>query len=487
MDEGPTRGNEEIYCNWWWRGIALWYNERDYRQAMAVWERAVELWEPLDRTIVMDQGDGVVDDLVRETSRLRKRRGEGPTESSSVASLLLFLAGCHLDAANFKTARRLLVRCFGLLQANVIDVSSVTNHHGRNLFDAVVRECLACVEEDPECPLHWMASRKIVQYVTNNSQCSSGPFSHSFQRPGFLYSMLKPHAVPVISSSSLHYPFWCHALEDHWKIIREDLKHLLSPPQHTCAHDNNYRVPQDWPAVGTGTHRDGAGEHDGSVVNAAGDWREIVLFGAGASNSPIAAATKGVIQQHCVPAVDLAQLGGGEVIFSLLGPRTRIAPHCGTTNLRWTAHLGLIVPKTKETSSEDSVENDCCIRVADQWLHWEEGKVLVFDDSFEHEVVNNTSSIRAVLLLRFWHPALPVEERRSALEDALKAKQNERLQRCNPPLPDFHEKRRPSHQEATDRGMERSTCTICRRTGYESIRLEECSRTFYCCCGERMP
>eukprot|EP00971_Amphidinium_carterae_P124318 2462779-Amphidinium_carterae.1 len=33
---------------------------------------------------------------------------------------------------------------------------------------------------------------------------------------------------------------------------------------------------------------------------------------------------------------------------------------------------------------------------------WKEGEVLVFDDSFEHEVVNNTDAARAVLLLRFF-------------------------------------------------------------------------------------
>jgi len=34
------------------------------------------------------------------------------------------------------------------------------------------------------------------------------------------------------------------------------------------------------------------------------------------------------------------------------------------------------------------------------------GKVLLFDDSFEHEVRNDTNEDRVVLLIRVWHPEL---------------------------------------------------------------------------------
>jgi hypothetical protein len=37
---------------------------------------------------------------------------------------------------------------------------------------------------------------------------------------------------------------------------------------------------------------------------------------------------------------------------------------------------------------------------------WEEGKCLIFDDSFEHEVWNHSTGRRVVLLLRFWHPGI---------------------------------------------------------------------------------
>lgn len=54
------------------------------------------------------------------------------------------------------------------------------------------------------------------------------------------------------------------------------------------------------------------------------------------------------------------------------------------------AHLGLIVPKDRDK---------LWIRVDDQILHWDEGKVILFDDSYEHEVRNDTDELRAVLFL----------------------------------------------------------------------------------------
>ena len=91
--------------------------------------------------------------------------------------------------------------------------------------------------------------------------------------------------------------------------------------------------------------------------------------------------------------------------------------------------------------------------------------MLVFDDSFEHEVVNDTDEVRVVLLLRFWHPALSTaEQRAAALQQVLQAKQDDRLRRCNPPLPD-------DSAAVTARGLQRSQCPACGSTGYESMRV----------------
>ncbi|KAH8055081.1 peptide-aspartate beta-dioxygenase [Aureococcus anophagefferens] len=52
------------------------------------------------------------------------------------------------------------------------------------------------------------------------------------------------------------------------------------------------------------------------------------------------------------------------------------------------------------------------IRVGDRApVSWVPGEALVLDDSFEHEVVHAGAAPRVVLILDFWHPDLPAEDR----------------------------------------------------------------------------
>jgi aspartyl/asparaginyl beta-hydroxylase (cupin superfamily) len=88
------------------------------------------------------------------------------------------------------------------------------------------------------------------------------------------------------------------------------------------------------------------------------------------------------------------------VMFSLLRPGARIAPHTGTHNARLICHLPLIVPP------------DCGFRVGNDIRQWEEGKLLVFDDSIEHEAWNESDQDRVVLIFDIWRPELSEQERR---------------------------------------------------------------------------
>ena len=47
----------------------------------------------------------------------------------------------------------------------------------------------------------------------------------------------------------------------------------------------------------------------------------------------------------------------------------------------------------------------CLLRV------WEEGKVLIFDDSFEHEVWHDSDSYRLIFIIDVWHPELSQHQR----------------------------------------------------------------------------
>lgn len=48
------------------------------------------------------------------------------------------------------------------------------------------------------------------------------------------------------------------------------------------------------------------------------------------------------------------------------------------------------------------------IRVRDQWHEWSEGKAILFDDTWEHEVVNNAKEIRVVLIVDILRPLPPI-------------------------------------------------------------------------------
>jgi aspartyl/asparaginyl beta-hydroxylase (cupin superfamily) len=87
-----------------------------------------------------------------------------------------------------------------------------------------------------------------------------------------------------------------------------------------------------------------------------------------------------------------------QVFCSVLGSNSHIAPHCGPVNTRLTCHLGLVIPP------------DTSLRVGSEVVTWQEGKCLVFDDSFEHEAWNKSDSERIVLLIQFWHPDLTEAE-----------------------------------------------------------------------------
>lgn len=43
---------------------------------------------------------------------------------------------------------------------------------------------------------------------------------------------------------------------------------------------------------------------------------------------------------------------------------------------------------------------------------WENGKVIILDDSFDHEVWHNGTEWRLILIVDLWHPELTTQEKR---------------------------------------------------------------------------
>jgi aspartyl/asparaginyl beta-hydroxylase (cupin superfamily) len=103
------------------------------------------------------------------------------------------------------------------------------------------------------------------------------------------------------------------------------------------------------------------------------------------------------------------------ILFSMLKPGARIEAHNGMINTRLICHLPLIVPP------------GCGFRVGNETRAWEEGKLLIFDDTIEHEAWNDSGEDRIILIFDVWRPELTPDERRAvvaifeAIDDQAKA------------------------------------------------------------------
>jgi hypothetical protein len=87
------------------------------------------------------------------------------------------------------------------------------------------------------------------------------------------------------------------------------------------------------------------------------------------------------------------------VAFSVLAPGARIPPGTGLLNTRLTCQLPLVAP------------GKCVLRVGNSVHEWRAGKALLFDDTIEHEFLNDSAESCAVLMFDVWRPELSADER----------------------------------------------------------------------------
>lgn len=334
------------------------------------------------------------------TNEYKKDDIEHYYRSLILAKRLLFCAYCELDGQQVDSARQRLVQCISITMTIFLTNSKQSSKKDiKAILNDAWMELMLSYEEVPE---HRVIARHVANMAISTKSCG---FTDPQQRPGYMASNLT--SIPYTPSEQ--HPSWCRVLEANWIRILNEYNQLIINPLN-------------FSNVGSGAR--GSGHDDHSVVAGTGQfsWKEYVLFGTGSkgddSDAPF---TKQLLRDHVPDAISLAEKGGGEVIFSRLAPRTHIKSHCGPTNLRITAHLGLVVP--------DSL--NCQIRVKDKWHSWNAGKVLMFDDSFEHEVKNDTDETRAVLLIRLFHPDLLEVRRNLVLAEARQRKEDAVRKRYN--------------------------------------------------------
>lgn len=129
-------------------------------------------------------------------------------------------------------------------------------------------------------------------------------------------------------------------------------------------------------------------------LHVGGDWSELRLKSSGGGFTSYS--------QYFPKTLEHIRKSGEEytsIKFSAIQPGTHIRTHTGPTNERLRVHLTLLH------------KGGARIRVGENWHTWVEGKAIIFDDSWEHEVIHTGDSIRAVLILDIWHPELPKNQR----------------------------------------------------------------------------
>jgi ornithine lipid ester-linked acyl 2-hydroxylase len=171
---------------------------------------------------------------------------------------------------------------------------------------------------------------------------------------------------PILDSAN--FPF-LKDFTDNWEAILAEAKEILKNREDIPAFQE---VSPDQNAIATGKN-----------------WRTFFLFGFGerlVNNCAKAPITTALLEK--VPNLQISW-------FSILSPGYHIPPHRGVTKGIVRAHLGIIIPKDAEK---------CRIRVGDQIRVWKPGEIFVLDDTYEHEVWNDTSEERVILIFDFDRP-----------------------------------------------------------------------------------
>jgi len=162
---------------------------------------------------------------------------------------------------------------------------------------------------------------------------------------------------------------WIADVEANWQVIREEAERLLEDRDDLA---NFQDISKDQIEI-TDDDR----------------WKTFFLYGYGFEaklGTEMCPRTAALMRE--IPGMTTA-------MFSILSPNKHILDHRGPYKGVLRYHLGLIVPKDAEA---------CRIRVGEDFRHWEEGRSMIFDDTFNHEVWNDTDETRVVLFVDVLRP-----------------------------------------------------------------------------------
>lgn len=163
---------------------------------------------------------------------------------------------------------------------------------------------------------------------------------------------------------------WVAELENNWQLIREELDEVLKDRDSI---PNFLQISPDQKKIDA----------------EAGKWKTFFFYGYGyrLDDNLKRCPNTARLLQH-IPDLQTA-------FFSILAPGKHIPPHRGPYAGVLRYHLGLRVPEPN-----DKIR----IRVGNDYRSWAEGKSLIFDDTYEHEVWNESDGVRVVLFVDFVRP-----------------------------------------------------------------------------------
>ena len=192
-------------------------------------------------------------------------------------------------------------------------------------------------------------------------------------------------ALPAIAFYDRKAFPWLAAVEAKTDAIRDELRGLL------LRRSGDFTPYVNRPP--------GAPLDDWVALNGSTQWSVLFLWDDGApleDNCRQCPETTAVMR--AAPLADVPN-AAPNVFFSCVAPHTHIPPHTGVSNTRLIVHLPLVVP------------DNCRFRVGNEIREWRVGEALIFDDTIEHEVWNDSDELRVVLIFDIWNPFLTEVER----------------------------------------------------------------------------
>jgi len=162
---------------------------------------------------------------------------------------------------------------------------------------------------------------------------------------------------------------WSRLLEENQPVIRKELDQILLHLDQIPAFQ---QISTDQKSI---TQDD--------------KWKTYFLYGFGFK-----------AEQNCARCPQTTKLienipGMKTAFFSILTPGKHIPEHRGLYKGFIRYHLGVKIPQPN---------TQCGITVNGITRHWQEGKSMIFDDTYTHEAWNNSGEIRVVLFMDILRP-----------------------------------------------------------------------------------